>query len=352
MVLNFFTGTAAELIKIYPVIELARKRGIEVRVISSGQSRENFLMQYRDLGLPENLLVHLLPSDGDLQKASSALRWMMRALFSSLRPKLLKSEKSFVVVHGDTLSTLVGAWLGRRAGIPVVHIEAGLRSSSLFNPFPEEITRRLVSRLASFHMAPDQRAADNLRGVTGKVICTQGNTLLDAVLLSANLGHAKIPSEPFALVNIHRFENLNSAARWKKIIETTVQAAEKTNLIFVVHPQTRHKLEQDVASQQKLTQRRIEIRDRMPFSEFIGLLKASRYLISDGGSNQEECSYLGKPCLLLRESTERQEGLETCCVLSRFDDQVIAQFLEEPEKLKSPPLLGTRGPSAIILDSL
>ncbi|MGZ6479051.1 MAG: UDP-N-acetylglucosamine 2-epimerase, partial [Bdellovibrionales bacterium] len=324
MNLNFFTGTAAELIKIYPVIHFARERGYKVRVIASGQSRENFLMQYRDLGLPEAELTRLMNSDGDLEKASSALRWFLRAIFTgkkAFRDKLLLGGKSYVVVHGDTLSTLAGAWLGRRAGISVVHVEAGLRSASLFNPFPEEITRRLVSRLAKFHMAPDKTAADNLRAarVSGTVVNTGGNTLLDAVLLSAELNGNKPAKGTFALVNIHRFENLNSITRWRIIVDTVVKASGKMKLIFVTHPQTKHKLAQDQESLRMLTRPHIEIRERMPFSEFIVLLKASQFLISDGGSNQEECSYLGKPCLLLRESTERREGLDSCCVLSRFD---------------------------------
>ncbi|MGZ3721629.1 MAG: UDP-N-acetylglucosamine 2-epimerase [Bdellovibrionales bacterium] len=358
MNLNFFTGTAAELIKIYPVIHLALERGYKVRVLSSGQSRENFLMQYRDLGLPEDALKSLLVSEGDLDKASSALRWFLRAIFTGkkiFRAKLLLGEKTFVVVHGDTLSTLAGAWLGRRAGIPVVHIEAGLRSASLFNPFPEEISRRLVSRLASFHMAPDSLAAENLKraGVSGKVICTNGNTLLDAVLLSAKFASSKMKmAGPFALVNIHRFENLNSMARWRTIVETVVKASDKIRLIFVQHPQTRHKLNQDQESLRTLTRPEIEIRDRMPFSEFIALLKDSQFLISDGGSNQEECSYLGKPCLLLRESTERQEGLGGCCVLSRFDQDVISRFLLNPQKYSRGTQNMASSPSALILNAL
>ncbi|MEK7357016.1 MAG: UDP-N-acetylglucosamine 2-epimerase, partial [Bdellovibrionota bacterium] len=182
--LNFVTGTAAELIKIYPVIAIAAKRGYGVRVVSTGQSRENFLMQYRDLGLDESLLSAMMPTEGDLGRASSALKWFLRALFVSpkrFRSGLLVREKTFVVVHGDTLSTLVGSILARRAGYPVVHVEAGLRSPSLLNPFPEEINRRLVSKLATYHMAPDSRAEGNLQRahVKGRVVVTRGNTLLD-----------------------------------------------------------------------------------------------------------------------------------------------------------------------------
>ncbi|MEK7356433.1 MAG: UDP-N-acetylglucosamine 2-epimerase, partial [Bdellovibrionota bacterium] len=158
--------------------------------------------------------------------------------------------------------------------------------------------------------------------------------------------------EAYAMVNIHRFENLNSPARWKTIIDTVVRAAEKTKLVFVMHPQTRHKLDGDRETMKRLTHPNIELRDRMPFSEFIGLLKRADYLISDGGSNQEECSYLGKPCLILRERTERTEGLETCCLLTRFEPELIDRFLADPMKYKTAPLAPSESPSSIILNSL
>ena len=356
MNLNFLTGTAAELIKVYPLIHLSLQRGHGTRVVMTGQSRENFLMQYRDFKLPESILVSLLESDGDLKMASSAMRWFARALCvgrQTFRAKLLLSGAGdFTVVHGDTLSTLAGAWLSRRAGIPAIHVEAGLRSPSLFNPFPEEINRRLVSRLATFHMAPDERALNNLRRarVKGTVVNTEGNTLLDAVLLSA--ANSAGATEPFVLTNLHRFENLNSPERWRKIIDTVTRAAEQMPVIFIAHPQTRHKLNQDPEALNRLTKAGVEIRDRMAFSAFIALLKDARYLISDGGSNQEECSYLGKPCLLMRESTERQEGLDGCCVLSRFEQKRIDDFLNNPDRYARAPVPALGSPSQRILDAL
>jgi len=355
MKLNFFTGTAAELIKLYPLIHLALKQGHDVRVISSGQSRENFLMQYRDLQLDESHLVQLMDEAQDLKQASSALRWFFKAMLTprrKFRSKILAG--GYLIVHGDTLSTLVGAWLGWRSNLPVVHIEAGLRSSSIFNPFPEEITRRWVSRFSKYHMAPDHVAADNLRRahVTGQITLTDGNTLLDAVTLSARMQLGKVPSSRFALVNVHRFENLNSNTRWEAILNTAIKAAEKVHVIFVAHPQTRHKLDLDGSALERFNKAGIEIRDRMPFTEFISLLKAADFLISDGGSNQEECSYLGKPCLLLREATERKEGLDSCCVLSRFDVNVIDRFLAHPEKYSTRELHQHNSPSQAILKSL
>jgi UDP-N-acetylglucosamine 2-epimerase (non-hydrolysing) len=346
--LNFILGTAAELIKVFPVIRLAEERGHTVRLIATGQSRENLIMQLEDFGYSSLQLSWLVESEGDLEKSSAAMKWFIRALCAWRNARRLMPD-GFVVVHGDTLSTLAGAWHGRLLRRTVVHIEAGLRSPRLLNPFPEEINRRLVSRLARIHMAPDQKALANLRaaGVKGEVICTNGNTLLDAVRLS---GEGRPAKSRYALVNVHRFENLNSPERWKTIVACVERAARALPVIFVTHPQTKHKLEQDPAARRAFES--VDVRDRMPFSQFIGLLKSADYLISDGGSNQEECSYLGKPCLLLREATERIEGLDGCCVLSRFSPATIDAFLKEPDKYKRAPVAPALSPSEIILNHL
>lgn len=354
--LNFVMGTAAELIKVYPIIHLAQRRGHSIKIIATGQARENFLMQYRDFGLSEELLDWLIPSEGDLSRAAKALKWFLRATVISQQQLINKfntGEKAYAVVHGDTLSTLVGAIVGRRLGLAVVHIEAGLRSPHLLNPFPEEITRRIVSRLVSIHMAPSDEAEQNLikSGIGGGIINTQGNTLQDAVRLVSERP-ASFSQPPFALANLHRFENLNSTERWKKLIEVSLAAAKRLPLIFIMHPQTRFRLNQDPESLKALMDARVELRDRLSFSEFLALLKNAEFLISDGGSNQEECSYLGKPCLLLRETTERPEGLNQSCVLSKFEPSVIESFLTDWRRYSIPVSPPATSPSELVLRTL
>ncbi len=356
MFLNFVLGTAAELIKVQPIIMTAIKKAYPVKIIATGQSHQNFLMQYEDFRLPPEILSFLFEDSKDLDHAKSAMKWFTRAALISSRQfeSLLcggSHKDTFVIVHGDTLSTLIASWLSWKTGVQAIHIEAGLRSPQLFNPFPEEISRRIVSYLVQVHMAPDKSALENLkRGHNQReVYCTNGNTLMDAIRYNEP---SVTPGERFALINIHRFENLNSPTRWKMIVEILLQAAHKINTIFVTHPQMRHKLDEDPTSHQRLLAAGIDIRNRMPFSEFIGLLKNSEFLISDGGSNQEECSYLGKPCLLLREATERTEGLNENCVLSRFDQKIIADFLENPQQFERSPSSEMHSPSKFILEIL
>ena len=352
MILNFVLGTAAELIKVYPIAKIAREDGHEVRFLATGQSAGNFLMQYRDFQLPEADLRWLIQG-ADLETSSGALRWFARALWAVLKSRRgVVAKDEFVVVHGDTLSTLVGSLYGQRRRLPVVHVEAGLRSRSLLHPFPEEITRRFVSRLVRFHMVPDRVARDNLlrANVRGTIIETGGNTLIDAVFLAP--ASEQGPLGAYALVNVHRFENLNSKERWQKIVDTLLTASRKIKIVMVMHPPTRHRLLADPDAFESLRQMGVEFHDRLPFAAFIQLVKNAEYLISDGGSNQEECSYLGKPCLLLRLSTERREGLGESCVLSEFIPETIAGFLNDPESFKRAPATSSQSPSRTILEAL
>jgi UDP-N-acetylglucosamine 2-epimerase (non-hydrolysing) len=354
MTLWFVLGTAAELIKVVPVIRGADARGCKWRMVATGQSGINLWKQFDDFGLPRECAVDLFPREKDLQRSTQALWWFLRAVLRS--PRALKRSSlpgpHRIVVHGDTLSTLVGAIWGRRLGWPVAHVEAGLRSSRLWQPFPEEINRRLVSRLATMHFAPDETAAANLRGRRGLIVNTNGNTLLDTVREEGNAAPPQPGARPLCVANLHRYENLASQSRWVQMIEVLIEASRTHRVVFVMHPQTEHRLNQDWQWRERLVQAGVELKPRMMFGEFLRLVKQADFLISDGGSNQEECFYLGKPCLLLRETTERREGLDSTCVLSRFDKKVIADFLREPEKFRRPPFAAEVSPARMILDSV
>ncbi len=350
MKLWFCLGTAAELIKIFPIIDEAQKKNIDWYLISTGQSGINLWKQYQDFQLPNHRIVKLNDSNQDLSNSKMALTWFVKSLFKSkksIQEKIYNQSSQKVAsedywfIHGDTLSTLLGSIYGRRLNAQVVHIEAGMRSHNIFNPFPEEIARRIVSRLSQFHMAPDEFALKNLNneGISQNVFVTQGNTVMDtlAATLKTISPSNNIPDKPFALANIHRFENLSSELRWNKCIDTVIKASQKINVVFVIMPNTENKLKIDGQTFSKLKQNNIQIISRLPFSEFAHLMNRAQFVITDGGSNQEECFHLGKPCLLLRANTERFEGLGECCVLSEFKDEVINLFLENPIKyLRSP----------------
>lgn len=351
MTLWFVLGTAAELIKIYPLIKATEARGLRWKAISTGQSPVALFKQAADFGLLEGHFLQPVQTESDLSTSKQALRWFLKAWWSNPSQWFNGEEqKSFFIVHGDTLSALVGAGWGNRVKAKVVHIEAGLRSPRLFSPFPEEINRRLVSRRALLHMAPDEVACENLRrsGCKKGIVNTGGNTLADTLRA---VGAESARTMSYALVNIHRYENLSSKEKWDHILKVIRATVKHHPVTWVLHPQTRVKLEQD-GSMAEFTSLGVQFLDRLPFTVFIKLLGEAAFVISDGGSNQEECFYLGKPCLILRDETERREGLGQSCVLARFDNETIHSFLYAPEIFQQPPKWPERSPSEVIMDAI
>lgn len=359
----FCAGTAGELIKLFPLLrEVDQYTHLSWRFLFTGQSPVNFWRQWEDFGLDNNSAVSLQSTTKDLQKTSQALAWFFKAVMtapSTLRDHCMHAfisspqARDIWVVHGDTLSTLLSSIWAKRMGGVIAHIEAGLRSKYILRPFPEEINRRIVSKMATLHFPQDEVARNNLisQSVKGRVILTNGNTLYDAleVLSDSNLGGA-LPEPPFVIANIHRNENLNNSARWECILKTLCLAAQDQPVYLVMHPPTEFKLKVDVAAKKRLTKAGVVTLPRITFRRFIQLIDKSRYIISDGGSNQEECAYLGKPCLILREESEREEGLNASCRLSKFDDYIIRDFISNPDKFRRERLIFSRRPSSIIVD--
>ncbi len=346
MVYWFCLGTAAELIKIFPVIQEADKRNIEWYVLSTGQSGINLLKQYKDFELPEKRLILLQEASRDLSSSMMALKWFFKSVLisKSFINKILEKHTGHIpqfcdlwFIHGDTLSTLLGGFYSKLLGIPAVHVEAGMRSHHILSPFPEEINRRIVSKLATYHMASDDNAKNNLlsEGITKNVTVTHGNTVMDTLTLAIKKFKPNgLPLTPYGIANIHRFENLNSEVRWNKIIEIIIKANLKIPIIFVLMPNTAAKLNNDLLLKEKLVMANIKLVERLPFSQFVHLMNNSDFMLTDGGSNQQECFHLGKPCLILRDHTESIEGIGSCCVLSKFSDEIIDSFLDNPQIFK------------------
>lgn len=364
MALWFVMGTAAELIKVYPLIVEAQKRKIDWFVLSTGQSGQNFWRQYDDFALPRQRATEFLKSSEDLKSSGKAASWFVKVLPKS-KKSLLKiivqsfhrvpNQTDFWVIHGDTFSTLIGATYGRRLGLKVVHIEAGMRSGNIMSPFPEELNRRIVSKLAHYHMAPDEHAAKNLyrEGIKKNVVVTNGNTVLDSLHAAIeNVEPNQIPKGKYVVTNFHRFENLSANFKWASMIDVAIQAAQSYPVFFVLQPNARHKIDHDLDSKLRLEKAGVKLVDRMPFSQFMHLMHRSEFMISDGGSNQQECFYLGKPCLIMRDRTESIEGIGSTCVISQFKKETINDFLSNPEKFKRAPVIPVKRPTDIIFESL
>ncbi len=348
-------GTKAQYIKVAPVIQRLRELGVHHRVLLTGQHSETFDELREAFGLPASD-DNLLP-DFEASTHVRFARWALvatRAGFSRARRALWR-QASVVVVHGDTASTLLAAVIARAHGAPVAHLEAGLRSFQWFHPFPEEIVRVAVSRLSALHLCPDAAACANLAHLAqrSRVIDTQGNTLKDALRTGlARLGASVEPSD-YAVVSMHRNENLSNAERFDFLMNTVVDTAARIRTLFVLHPATRARLERSGWMTRLRDVGNLELRARTDYFGFVALLARARFLMTDGGSNQEEAAMMGLPCLLLRLATERPDGLGDNVVLSRLDPATIREFVARHVASSwSPRLLEAGSPSANVVDAL
>lgn len=352
----FFVGTAAELVKVAPVIRTVRDRGGAFTVVSSGQNDLAGSELWPLAGIEGADVT--LSTDPIPPRATGLARFLARTTATS-RGELLRAfhphdpRTSKGVVHGDTVSTLMGAVLFRSLRAPVHHIEAGLRSFRWREPFPEEICRVLVTRLADVAYPPNEWAASHLEGRRARALVTGGNTLYDALALALS-EKPKLPDLPrdyFVLV-VHRQENLFGTRFLRSIVERVRAVRDRPRCVFVMHALTKRALEQAGLYDELARDESFVLLPRQPYVAFAHVLANAAYLVTDGGSNQEEAFYLGKPCLLMRRVTERIEGLEENVLLSKDPVREIEGFMRSAERFRRPRVVLEKSPSAIIAADL
>jgi UDP-N-acetylglucosamine 2-epimerase (non-hydrolysing) len=264
-------------------------------------------------------------------------------------------HNGIVLVHGDTFSTAIGALIGKLAGLKVGHVESGLRSFNLLQPFPEELTRLVTFRLTDYYFCPGGWAVSNLSKYRGEKIDTEYNTLLDslaaAVAMLPDLPGDHVPKKPYGIVTLHRFENFRDHASALRCVELVERVAKRHFLLFILHKPTERNLRLHGLYDRLAENPNIELRPRYDYFHFVKLLWDAKLVLSDGGSNQEECFYLGKPTLLVRNVTERREGLDRNVVVSKFDPAVVDAFLDDLARYSFPPLVVQLSPSRRIVEA-
>jgi UDP-N-acetylglucosamine 2-epimerase (non-hydrolysing) len=299
----------------------------------------------------------VLYSGRDIVSLPQMAMWLVRIAIRcvvSRREIFGADARGIVLVHGDTFSTLLGALMGRIAGIEVGHVESGLRSFDLFHPFPEEITRLLTFRLSHVLYCPGDWAVANVAKFRAERVNTGMNTLADTVALAGRmpLREDHLPTGGFAIVSLHRYENVFRRERLTELVEIVEQIAASTHCLFILHPPTEKQLERTGLRRRLDENPHIEIRPRYTYFDFFALLRRADFVVTDGGSIQEESSYLGLPCLLLRRATEREEGLGANVVLSNYDREVVRDFVCDFEAYRKSPQVDARSrPSDIIIES-
>lgn len=358
--IHFFIGTKAQLIKMAPLMRELERREIPFRFVDSGQHAGITGKLRADLNLPEPC-VTLRSTNSDITSIAIAAIWYVKLVTTTWFGRRWLRQEVFpgggiCLIHGDTLSTLLGMQLARAAGLSVAHVEAGLRSWRIWNPFPEELIRIRCMRRANVLFAPSDEAESNLTTmkVCGKIIRAEGNTVVDSLQMVPTIDvlDPDMPTKPFVLATCHRLETITRRQRLAAVVKAINQIAANIHVEFVVHDPTRNYLKR--FGLDKTLHENVSQRDMMEYARFISLLRQARGVASDGGSIQEECGYLNMPCLVLREATERSDGLGTTAILWRHRAETVDQFLSQLRVEEQPAsvALDQTSPSKVIVDSL
>jgi UDP-N-acetylglucosamine 2-epimerase (non-hydrolysing) len=351
-------GTTGELIKLAPVLLRLDARNGEYVLATTGQQvqqipsfLEQFGLRQPDVWLARGAGGRDLRVNRDIPGWLSLVARSFARRGAKLRHALRTGPgEPLVLVHGDTMTTVLGAMIGRSLRVTVAHIESGLRSFDLRHPFPEEANRRLASSLAQIHYAPGSWAAANLRGTD--VVDTGSNTIRDSLdLVPPGDPPFALPDEPFGIVSLHRFELLNSRRLLTETIKALGETAQKAPLYFVDHPVTSAALERFGLERFFDATRFVRV-PRLRFFDFVRAERRAAFVVTDSGGSQEECYYLDLPCLLHRVRTERREGLGENAVLSGMSVEVLRDFLDDPSRFRRRTPLPAASPSDVIVCDL
>jgi len=331
-----------------------RQKRIDYRTIYTGQHRETVDELMSDFSLPRP--DHTLYDGPDITRTFQVIPWAVRVMWNFFRMRkriVAPGQGNIFLVHGDTLSTVLGALMGRLTGNSVGHLESGLRSFRLFNPFPEELQRLATFALSKVYFCPGQWALNNLRKYSGNKVDIKYNTLIDSLHLALSRDDVPVPEKParpYCIVSIHRYENISRRASLIRVIQLIERAAERYVVVFILHPPTIAHLNKFNLMSRLRSNPGIELRQRYSYVRFIKLLVGSEFIITDGGSNQEESSYLGHPCLLMRSVTERIEGLKQNVVVSDFRQGTLDNFISRYQEYRRPMGDMEYSPSAIVAE--
>ncbi|HSR48564.1 MAG TPA: UDP-N-acetylglucosamine 2-epimerase (non-hydrolyzing) [Anaerolineales bacterium] len=340
-VLSVF-GTRPEAVKMAPVVQrLAGTAGVESRVCVTAQHREML-----------DQVLHLFDIhpdyDLDLMEPDQALAELTAAIFRGLGPVLDGFQPHWILVQGDTTTVMAAAILAYYRRIRVGHVEAGLRTGDKWQPFPEEINRRIAGVVADLHFAPTERARENLlrEGIAPSAIVLTGNPVIDALRSIADLPYevagGPLAAVPFdrkiILVTAHRRENFGAPMEAMfTAIRRLAEARGDVHVVYPVHlnPNVRQPAERILGGVGT-----ISLVDPLEYLPMVHLMKRCTLILTDSGGLQEEGPALGKPVLVMRKVTERPEAIEagTAVLVGHDPDRIVAEvsrLLDDPAAYQS-----------------
>jgi UDP-N-acetylglucosamine 2-epimerase (non-hydrolysing) len=337
-VLSVF-GTRPEAIKMAPVVRALKAHPdvFESMVCVSAQHREM---------LDQVLSVFQLKADFDLdlmtpgQSPADVVARLLERM-----PRLLREvQPDVLLVQGDTMTTFAAAFAAYLERIPTAHVEAGLRTGNKYHPYPEEMNRVLTTRLAELHFAPTVRAMETLllEGIPQQDVLLTGNTVIDALLATVRPNYqfatpalsALDPAHRMALVTTHRRESFGGPLESTcAAVRTLVERFEDLDVVIPVHPNPQVK---QVVVRKLCDLQRVHLIEPVDYVEFVNLMARAHIILTDSGGVQEEAPSLGKPVLVLREVTERPEGVEagTAVIVGTDRDKIVrtaSELLTSPK---------------------
>ena len=334
-------GTRPEAIKLCPLVRRLRLQpeAFETLVCVTAQHREMLDNALETFSVRPDF-------DLDLMQSGQTLAELTARVLAALDPVLESTRPGMAIVQGDTTTTLAGALAAFYRGIPVAHVEAGLRTGDLRQPFPEEMNRVLTSRLTALHFAPTERAAEALfrEGTDRASVFVTGNTGIDAVLFVRDaLASGALPAPQWEwldegkrliLVTSHRRESFGPGFSGSMRALARLAARGDAQIVYPVH---RNPHVTGPAHAILGETRNVVLLDPLPYVPFVDLMRRCRLIISDSGGIQEEAPSLGKPVLVLRDKTERPEAVEagTVKLVGTAEDRIVeeaARLLEDEEE--------------------
>mgnify|MGYP002852826501 CR=1 FL=1 len=319
MKIMVIAGTRPEAIKVAPiVIELKKRPQIYTLLCNSGQHKQMLDEVFADFKLVPDIALNVMSDNQSLASLTARL-------FESFDRILEKEKPDLIVVQGDTTTVMVAAMCAYYRGIKIAHIEAGLRSFNKHAPFPEEVNRQIVTRIADLHFAPTRNAYANLirEGIDPDYAFVTGNTVIDSLMrakelslgkdeyLDSTVKHAIADGKRIVLITAHRRENFGKG--FDEICNAINSLANKyEDCLFVFPVHLNPNVQVPVKNLLKNTPR-VYLIPPLSYFQFQALLRSSYLVLTDSGGLQEEAPALCKPVLIMRDVTERPEGVKTGC---------------------------------------
>jgi UDP-N-acetylglucosamine 2-epimerase (non-hydrolysing) len=350
-------GARPNFMKAAPIQRELTKRAdcFATRLVHTGQ--------HYDAGLSQVFFdeLEIAPPDATLDVGSRSHAQQTAAIMAGFETVLLEWPTDLVVVVGDVNSTLACALVAAKMGIPVAHVEAGLRSFD--RNMPEEINRVLTDHLADYLFTTESSAVENLRreGIPAERIHQVGNVMIDTLLshlararqLEAPARHGVRKGE-YALLTLHRPSNVDEPQGFERLMGGIARIAQDVPVLFPVHPRTRPTVTQSTRASALVSASRLRLLEPLGYHEFIGLMDESAAVLTDSGGAQEESTALGVPCLTLRENTERPVTVTdgTNRIVGSDPERIVAAWrdIQRTSRAANRPPLWDGGAARRIVD--